>query len=135
MTISKLCQECIQRIKCPGKSEVVAGRLPCRHYELDLQLISDQDIIPDTPPPSLKDRPKPKTVKPLVPDAVLIVNKTKADNFKRLATKRLIVVLDGIRKLKNLARRGSYEWEAFQVQMIACHISGAVNDLKKKFQK
>ena len=136
--ISKLCQECIRYkpSQCHGKDavDVKPGKLPCKKYELDPQLISNQDIEPDSPPPSLKDRKLSKP-KDLVPDAVLVTNQKKAADFKRLATQRLIKTLDDIRKLGNLARHGNYEWEYAQVSAITGQLYGAISDLEKKLQK
>ncbi|KKN71232.1 hypothetical protein LCGC14_0422750 [marine sediment metagenome] len=136
MKISKLCQECtLYRVKtCVGRDKVKLGKLPCKNYELDPQLISDQDIEPDSKPPSLKDR-KPEVVRPLVPDVVLPTNKVKAANFTRLATQRLTKTLDDMRKLGNLSARGNYEWESEQIAIIASRLHGAVDDFEKKFQK
>ena len=132
--ISKLCQECINRTKCPGKSEVTAGCLLCRKYELDPQLISDQDIEPGNPPPSLKDH-KPDKAKPLIPASVLPTNAKKVANFERLALKRLSVLLDDFRKLSNLGNKAVYEWTDEQCDAIVGHVRSAVDDLEKKFQK
>ena len=141
MTVSKLCEECIRFQakginKCNGKdaADVKPGKLPCKKYELDPQLISNQDIEPDSPPPSLKDR-KPKVVKPLIPDSVLTVNKVKAANFERLAVKRLSVLLDGFRRLSNLSNKANYEWTQEQIDVMLSRIRGAADDLFEKFQK
>ncbi len=138
MKVHKLCQECIRYRpdQCQGKDATDAkpGKLPCKNYELDPQLISDQDIEPDSKPPSLKDR-KPEVVRQLVPDAVLPTNKAKAANFTRLAVKRLSVLLDDFRKLSNLSARGNYEWDSEQIDVIVNQLRSATENLFKKFQK
>ena len=136
MTRSKMCQECARyRVEdCVGRGDIKPGKLPCKNYELDPQLISDQNIEPDSPPPSLKDR-KPSKPKDLVPDAVLVTNQKKATVFKRLATQRLTKTLDDIRKLGNLARRGNYEWNSEQIDVIVGRLYSTVNELEKKFNK
>ena len=143
MSVSKLCRECLKftvavkrGIGCVGKpqSKVKLGKLPCHKYELDPQLISQQDIEPDSLPPSLKDH-KPEVVKPLVPGSVLPTDAKKAANFERLALKRLSVLLDGFRKLSNLGNKAVYEWTDEQCDAIVGHARSAVEDLEKKFQK
>lgn len=134
--ISKLCRECIswQNGQCPGKdkTKVKSGKLPCKNYELDMNLISDQDIEPDSSPPSLK---KPDKVKPFIPDSVLPTNTKKAANFERLATKRLSVLLDDFRKLSNLSNKATYEWVQEQTDAMLGRIRSAADELEKKFQK
>ena len=136
--VSKLCQECIRYkpSQCQGKdaANVKPGRKPCHKYELDPQLISDQDIEPDSKPPSLKDH-KPDKAKPLIPASVLPTNAKKAANFTRLAVKRLSVLLDGFRKLSNLGNKAVYEWTDEQCDAIVGHARSAVEDLFEKFQK
>lgn len=134
MNISKMCQECVKyRIDdCAGKATRNPGKLPCRKYELDPQLISDQDIEPDSPPPSLKREQKSK---PLIPAPVLPTDAKKAANFERLAVKRLRVLLDGFRKLSNLGNKANYEWTCEQVDVMIGRIRSAADDLEKKFQK
>lgn len=136
MAISKLCQECtLYRAKaCVGKGDIKPGKLPCKNYELDPQLISDQNIEPDSKPPNLKDR-KPEVVKPLIPGSVLPTNAKKVANFERLAVKRLSVLLDGFRKLSNLGNKATYEWNSEQIETMLSRIRGAADDLAKKFQK
>ena len=138
MNISKLCLECRQYLTegCAGKfqSKVKPGRKPCKDYELDPQLISQQDIEPDSKPPSLKDH-KPDKAKPLIPGSVLPTNAKKAANFERLAVKRLSMLLDGFRKLSNLGNKAVYEWTQEQVDVIVGRIRGAADDLEKRFQK
>lgn len=135
-----MCLECVQyggqAGDCAGKdaAKVKPGKLSCKKYELDPQLISNETIEPDSKPPSLKDR-KPSKPKDLVPDAVLVTNQKKTADFKRLATQRLIKTLDDIRKLGNLARRGNYEWDSEQIDVIVSHLRGAVEDLFEKLQK
>jgi hypothetical protein len=136
MIISRICQECIEQTQggCVGKDRVTisAGKKPCRKYELDPQLISDQDTEPDSKPPSLKDR-KPDKAKPLIPGSVLPTNSKKAANFQRLAVKRLCVLLDGFRKLSNLGNKAVYEWTDEQVDVMLSRIRSAADDLEKKF--
>lgn len=135
--ISRLCRECIswQNGQCPGKdkSKVKLRKLPCKNYQLDLNLVSNQDIEPDSKPPSLKDHKLSKP-KDLVPNAILPTNKVKADNFKRLAIQRLTKTLDDIRKLGNLSTY-NYEWDADQTDAIVGHLHSAMDELAKKFQK
>ena len=136
MIIARMCQECIEQTQgsCAGKDTVtiLAGEKPCRKYELDPQLISQQDIEPDSKPPSLKDR-KPDKAKPLIPGSVLPVNKVKAANFERLAIKRVSVLLDGFRKLSNLGNKATYEWTQDQIGVMLSRIRGATENLEKKF--
>ena len=138
MIIARMCQECIKLTQgdCGGKdaTDVKPGHKPCHKYELDPQLISDQNIEPDSKPPSLKDR-EPEVVKPLIPVSVLPTNAKKAANFERLALKRLSVLLDGFRKLSNLGNKAVYEWTDEQCDAIVGHARSAVDDLEKKFQK
>ena len=138
MIIAKMCQECIEQTQgdCAGKDRVTisAGEKPCHKYEFDPQLISDQNIEPDSKPPSLKDH-KPEVVKPFIPGSVLPTNAKKAANFERLAVKRLSVLLDGFRRLSNLNNKANYEWTQEQVDIMLNRIHGAVDDLRKKFQK
>ena len=138
---AKMCLECLkftveQGVDCQGKdaTEVKPGKLPCHKYELDPQLISDQDIEPDSKPPSLKDR-KPDKVKPLIPVSVLPTNAKKAANFTRLAVKRLSVLLDGFRRLSNLSNKANYEWTDEQAAAIVGRARSAADDLEKKFRK
>ena len=138
MIIARMCQECIKLTQgdCGGKDagEVKPGRKPCHKYELDPQLISDQDIEPGSKPPSLKDH-KPDKAKPLIPGSVLPTNAKKAANFERLAVKRLSVLLDDFRKLSNLGNKAVYEWTDEQTAVIVGHARSAADDLEKKFQK
>lgn len=113
-------------------ANVKPGKLPCKKYELDPQLISQHDIEPDSKPPSLKDR-EPDKVKLLIPASVLPTNVKKAANFERLALKRLSVLLDGFRKLSNLGNKAVYEWTGEQVDVMLSRIRGAADDLEKKF--
>lgn len=134
--ISKLCRECIswQNGQCPGKdkSKIKPDKLPCKNYELDMNLVSDQDIEPGSKPPSLK---KPDKVKPLIPGSVLPTNAKKAANFERLAIKRLNVLLDDFRKLSNLSNKATYEWVQEQTDAMLSRIRSAADELEKKFQK
>lgn len=136
MPISKLCKECVWLKDCAGKpaSEVKPGKLPCRKYEFDESVLSQTDIEPVVVP-SLKDKPKEVATKPLIPSGMLVVNKTKAANFERLALKRLTMVLDGIRKLDNLSNKQIYEHTQNQVDAIIGRIRTAADKLEKTFNK
>ena len=136
MTVSRMCQECVGVVTghCDGKEqgEAIPGRKPCKDYVFDVSMASEQDIEPDSKPPSLKDH-KPEQAKPLIPGSVLPTNTAKAANFERLAVKRLSVLLDGFRKLSNLGNKAVYEWSQEQVDVMLSRIRGAADDLEKKF--
>jgi len=135
LMVSKLCKECVRcRVgDCIGKPQSKPGKLPCRFYQLDPQLVSDKDIEPGERPPSLKDRPKSNLSKQLVPVPILSTDKKKSANFVRLATQRLQATLDGMRKLGNLNNKASYEWVQEQIDVIVGRIRRAADELEKKF--
>lgn len=136
MAISKLCLECVGIVtgRCDGKerSEIMPGRKPCKDYVFDMSMASESDIEPDSPPPSLKTKQKPK---PLIPSSVLPTDVKKAANFERLVVKRLSVLLDGFRKLSNLGNKAVYEWTNEQTDVMIGRIRSAADELEKKFQK
>ena len=134
----KLCQECLEFTskQCGGRPAdmMSPARLPCKKYELDEKLLSDEDIEPVVVP-SLKDKPKADVIRPLIRGGMLIVNKKKAANFERLALKRLAAVLDGIRKLDNLSNKAVYEWSQEQADAIVARIRNATDALEKRMGK
>lgn len=109
------------------------NKLPCKKYELDFRLVSDQDIEPDDASPNLKD--KPVVSKRLIPENVLPTSKIKANSFERLAIQRLGRVLDGFRKLENLSNKANYEWTQEQIDVMLSRIRSAAVSLEKKFEK
>ena len=139
MILAKLCRECLEFTskRCGGRPAdmMSPAKLPCKKYEFDERLLSDEDIEPDSKPPSLKDKPKEAMTRPLIPSGMLIVNKKKAANFERLALKRLAAVLDGIRKLDNLTNKAVYEWSQEQADAIVARIRNATDALEKRMGK
>lgn len=61
------------------------------------------------------------------------LNESKADKFRRLATKRLITALDKIAVIGRLSARGSYDYTAEQVETIANELRGEVEAVVARF--
>ena len=59
---------------------------------------------------------------------------SRADRFKRLATKRTQNVLHALRVLGNCASRGQYEYTAEDVNKIFRAIQSQVDEIKAKFK-
>jgi hypothetical protein len=63
-----------------------------------------------------------------------MAHETKAERFKRLATKRTQNVLYALRVLGNCANRGVYEYTNDDVKKIFNAIEKQVDDTKTKFK-
>ena len=63
-----------------------------------------------------------------------MAEETKAERFKRLATKRIQNVLYALRVLGNCANRGVYEYTSEDVRKIFNAIDKQVDDIKTKFK-
>ena len=59
---------------------------------------------------------------------------TKAQKFKRLAEKRTQAILDGIRKLANLANSNNYEYTQEQVEKIFGAIEERLRLARQRFE-
>lgn len=67
-------------------------------------------------------------------DEELRPDESKADAFKRLATKRTTVALDKIRLIGNLTS-ANYEYSDEQAARIIAALQNSLNDLARKFAK
>ena len=61
-------------------------------------------------------------------------SETKAERFRRLAEKRTERVLDGIRKLANLANRHSYDYSQEDVEKIFGAIQSRLDLARQRFK-
>ena len=66
-------------------------------------------------------------------DEVPVVNETKKEKFKRLATRRLNKNLHGIRLMGNLANTAAYEYTPEQVDIILSSLRDEVSHLEGEF--
>lgn len=57
----------------------------------------------------------------------------KRSNFRRLAEKRTNVLLEDIRKIKNLSNRGNYTYNSEQVSKIFTRIREALDEAEAQF--
>lgn len=69
-----------------------------------------------------------------VADEAILPDESKADAFKRLATKRTTVALDKIRLIGNLTS-ANYEYSDEQAARIISALQNSLNDLARKFAK
>ncbi|WP_366290139.1 hypothetical protein [Paenibacillus sp. AN1007] len=59
---------------------------------------------------------------------------SKADNFKRLAEKRVTECVKKIRLIGNLANKNNYEYTVEQAKQIAATLEQEIQNLKKRFR-
>lgn len=59
---------------------------------------------------------------------------TKAENFKRLAEKRVTECVKKIRLISNLANKNNYEYTEEQAKKIISALENEILNLKKKFK-
>jgi hypothetical protein len=64
----------------------------------------------------------------------IVADESRADRFKRLATKRTQNVLHALRVLGNCASRGQYDYSDDDVRKIFNAIDRQVSDIKAKFK-
>jgi hypothetical protein len=62
-----------------------------------------------------------------------IENETKADRFKRIASRRTQNVLEAFRKLGNCSNRGTYQYDNDDVRMIFQAIDGELKKIRVLF--
>ena len=62
-------------------------------------------------------------------------NSSKSENFKRLAEKRVNVILDKVRILSNLSNTGLYDYSESDVKKMFEAIEKAIRVAKSSFQK
>jgi len=62
-------------------------------------------------------------------------NESKEDKFKRLATRRVKLILKLVDGLGNLGNRNAYGYSDEQIEKIFGKIEGAVRDTRNKFSK
>lgn len=147
MMLSKKCQECTHTNTledCEGKTKEELQRIPCSKWEFDMSLLeqpADEDTQeqdePETIDEKLNQQPdKPSKIDQLVcPELQPVSNNKKAQNFVRLAEKRLIMVMDTIRKMDNLTNSYNYQWSQKQGQQIVKTIRDAVDKLERNFRE
>jgi hypothetical protein len=58
----------------------------------------------------------------------------REENFRRLATLRANVVMDGLRKLGNLANRGAYKWDEEAVARIFKEIRNRTFEAEARYK-
>lgn len=63
------------------------------------------------------------------------VTETKADAFRRLATKRVTVAVRYIRLVGNMSSRASYEYTPEQVEKIRAALNDAVESTMARFDQ
>lgn len=61
--------------------------------------------------------------------------KDKRGDFRRLAERRTLATLDGIRKIENLSNRANYEYDAAQVNRVFTTLREALDEAQGKFHK
>lgn len=62
-------------------------------------------------------------------------NESKADRFKRVAERRVRVVLRDLRIIGNCGNRGNYSYTPEQIRKIFSEIDQSVRDAKNKFHQ
>lgn len=135
MIISRFCQECVHLdTDCEGKTIEQApskdGKPPCKRYELNMNFDTDEPEPQDGEPTTMDNIDKNKQQ---TPELQPVADNKKAQNFVRLAEKRLVMVLDAIRKMDNLTNSYNYQWSYQQGQQIVQAIKDAVNKLEHNF--
>lgn len=130
--LSKMCMECVYLTNgCEGKTpqevELRTDGKPCKNYQFNMDLLADETEQADT---MFENAGVSEQVSTVIEPAA---DNKKAQNFARLARKRLANVLDGIRKLDNLTNPYVYEWVPEQGKTIVKAIRDAVNSLEQDF--
>jgi hypothetical protein len=60
--------------------------------------------------------------------------KERAQNFEKLAARRVTTIIEALRKLGNLANKGNYEYDPDDVEIIFKAIEGEKDRVKRLFR-